>query len=239
MVPVTFSPFRDHSGDSRSTRRAGGIGLLAGAVALFANNEDAGWWWSRGMPLLFLMTKSTVRSGRWLRLGAIALGGLSIGAILAGPALMDRVLTIVVDPVQVVLGSTLGDFGVLKLASTIDAGTLVGNGPGTATIGARYFGADLGADGELLRERLLRSGSARMGGHIHGYSSGSIHRASAHGGPSTTHSYEPVWQRRSCIRLPSSFSRSRTHRSRIHRARFVLLDRWRRCCGSPRGLKIG
>ena len=28
----------------------------------------------------------------------------------------------------------------LKLASIIDAGTLLGNGPGTATIGARYFG---------------------------------------------------------------------------------------------------
>ncbi len=49
-------------------------------------------------------------------------------------------LTVAVDPVQVILGSTLGDFGVLKLASIIDAGTLLGNGPGTATIGARYFG---------------------------------------------------------------------------------------------------
>jgi hypothetical protein len=142
MIPVTFlSIAAATAGDKRSTRWAGGIGLLASAVTLFANNQRS---WVViilvGIPILYLMTKSSVRAGRWFGLGAIAFGGLLIGAAVAGPALVDRVLTVAVDPVQVIFGSTLGDFGVLKLASILDAGTLLGNGPGTATIGARYFG---------------------------------------------------------------------------------------------------
>ena len=142
MIPVTFlSVAAVTAGPSRWTRWAGAIGLVASTVTLFANNQRS--WFLVilvGMPLLYFMTKSTVASGRWVRLGAVAIAGLSIGAVVAGPALIDRVLTVAVDPVQVILGSTLGDFGVLKLASIIDAGTLLGNGPGTATIGARYFG---------------------------------------------------------------------------------------------------
>jgi hypothetical protein len=142
MIPVTFlSIVATTAGDRRSIRGAGTIGLLASTVTLFANNQRS---WVViilvGIPILYLMTKSSVRAGRWFRLGAIAFGGLLIGAAVAGPALVDRVLTVTVDPVQVIFGSTLGDFGVLKLASIIDAGTLLGNGPGTATIGARYFG---------------------------------------------------------------------------------------------------
>jgi hypothetical protein len=142
MIPLTFlSIAAVMAGNARSTRWAGAIGLLASTVTLFANNQRS---WVViilvGIPILYLMTKSSVRAGRWFRLGAIAFGGLLIGAAVAGPAFVDRVLTITVDPVQVIFGSTLGDFGVLKLASIIDAGTLLGNGPGTATIGARYFG---------------------------------------------------------------------------------------------------
>ena len=54
--------------------------------------------------------------------------------------MIDRLLTVAVDPIDVIFGSTLGDYGVLKLASVIDTGAILGHGPGTATIGARYFG---------------------------------------------------------------------------------------------------
>jgi hypothetical protein len=143
MIPVTFlSIVATTAGERRSTRWAGGVGLVATTVTLFANNQRS---WAVivlvGIPILYLLTRSSVRPARWLSLGVIAFGGLLVGAAVAGPGLVDRVLTVAVDPVQVILGSTLGDFGVLKLASIIDAGTLLGNGPGTATIGARYFGA--------------------------------------------------------------------------------------------------
>jgi hypothetical protein len=142
MIPVTFLSIAAITGGERqSTRWAGAIGLLASTVTLFANNQRS--WFVIilvGIPILYLMTKSSVRAGRWFGLGAVSLGGVLIGAAVAGPALVDRVLTVALDPVQVVFGTTLGDFGVLKLASIIDAGTLLGNGPGTATIGARYFG---------------------------------------------------------------------------------------------------
>ena len=65
---------------------------------------------------------------------------MTAGAAVAGPGLIDRILTVAVDPIDVIFGSTLGDYGVLKLASVIDTGAMLGHGPGTATIGARYFG---------------------------------------------------------------------------------------------------
>ena len=142
MIPITFlSVAALTASDLRTTRWAGGIGLLASSVTLFANNQRS---WVLivlvGVPVLLYMTRKTVAPRQWLRLAAVALASLALGAVVAGPALVDRLLTVAVDPVQVIFGSTLGDFGVLKLASIIDAGTLWGNGPGTATIGARYFG---------------------------------------------------------------------------------------------------
>ena len=108
MIPVTFlSVAAVTAGPSRWTRWAGAIGLVASTVTLFANNQRS--WFLVilvGMPLLYFMTKSTVASGRWVRLGAVAIAGLSIGAVVAGPALIDRVLTVAVDPVKVILGST-------------------------------------------------------------------------------------------------------------------------------------
>jgi hypothetical protein len=142
MIPMTFlSVAATTAGGSTATRRAGALGLMASLVTLFANNQRS---WVViivvGIPVLFLLTRSGVEPGRWLRLTAITLAGLGTGAAVAGPALLDRVLTIAVDPIQVIFGNTLGDFGVLKLASIIDSGSILGNGPGTATIGARYFG---------------------------------------------------------------------------------------------------
>jgi hypothetical protein len=142
MIPIMFlAVVAFTAGESRSTRWAGAIGLVASSVTLFANNQRS--WVVIGLvgiPLLYVMSRSTVRPRRWLHMATVAMGGFAAGAAIAGPGLIDRVLTVAVDPIAVVFGNTLGDYGVLKLASIIDTGAIFGHGPGTATIGARYFG---------------------------------------------------------------------------------------------------
>lgn len=142
MIPLTFFAIAALvAGDARSTRAAGAVGLMASLVALFANSQRS---WALilivGVPLLFALTRSTVPPGRWIRLGGYVLAGLLVGSVIAGPALADRLLTIANDPIDVIVGSTLGEFGILRVASAMETGGILGHGPGTATIGARYFG---------------------------------------------------------------------------------------------------